>query len=247
MTARRSLRCDVRAAAKLPARPFTPATPGALSVCRVKVRHIAGAALASGGGVAIGIAITGLSRLGNCGYPGVPVCPPNTGTYFYLMGGGLLLTVIGAVMTLGAGVMFALLAAGVTGAAERDWAAAGGCVILLLVVGAIGFPLVKQVRSTRLGASQAEAAAREFKASASRAAGLVVALADAGWTIGNDPVARITISYTPADGTAATTETTMQVPRLAVPRPGDPVTVWYDPASGKAIAELTSPEPQNLP
>ncbi len=42
-------------------------------------------------------------------------------------------------------------------------------------------------------------------------------------------------------------ETIEVVPRLEIPRRGDPATVWYDPSTGKAIAKLGSPQSHGAP
>jgi hypothetical protein len=73
------------------------------------------------------------------------------------------------------------------------------------------------------------------------AAGVVIGLRDTGVTVDNDPRAEITISYTRLDGTPVQATVTQVVPRLEVPRPGDPVTVWYDPSSPKVVARFGSP------
>jgi hypothetical protein len=69
----------------------------------------------------------------------------------------------------------------------------------------------------------------------------VTALRDTGTTINDNPRAAITITYTRADGTAAQVETTEVVPRLEIPRRGDPATLWYDPFTGDALVKLGSP------
>lgn len=45
----------------------------------------------------------------------------------------------------------------------------------------------------------------------------------------------------------AQVETIEVVPRLEIPRCGDPATVWYDPSTGKAIAKLGSPQSHGAP
>jgi Protein of unknown function (DUF3592) len=93
---------------------------------------------------------------------------------------------------------------------------------------------------------QQEAEDSQFTQSAPMATGVVTALRDTGETVGNDPRAEITISYTRLDGTPAQATVTQVVPRLEVPRPGDPAIVWYDPSSPKVVAKfwpLMSPKP----
>ena len=45
----------------------------------------------------------------------------------------------------------------------------------------------------------------------------------------------------------AQVETIEVVPRLEIPRRGDPATVWYDPSTGKAIAKLGRPQSHGAP
>jgi hypothetical protein len=54
----------------------------------------------------------------------------------------------------------------------------------------------------------------------------------------DNPQAAITVTYLRADGMTAQVVTTEVVPRLEVPQRGDPATVWYDPSTGEAIANL---------
>ena len=82
----------------------------------------------------------------------------------------------------------------------------------------------------------------EAKVKASTTAATVTALRDTGTTVDDNPQAAITVRYTRRDGTTAEVETVHVVPRLEIPRRGDPATVWYDWLTGKAIAELGSPE-----
>jgi hypothetical protein len=88
---------------------------------------------------------------------------------------------------------------------------------------------------------QQEAEDSRFTLSAPMATGVVTGLRDTGETAGDDPRAEITISYTRLDGTLAQATVTQVVPRLEVPRPGDPATVWYDPSSPKVVAKFGSP------
>jgi hypothetical protein len=88
---------------------------------------------------------------------------------------------------------------------------------------------------------QQEAEDSQFMQSAPMATGVVTGLRDTGQTVGNDPRAEITIGYTRPDGTPAQATVTQVVPRLEVPRPGDPAIVWYDPSSPKAVARFGSP------
>lgn len=71
--------------------------------------------------------------------------------------------------------------------------------------------------------------------------GTVTAVADTGITVNKNPRVRLTIGYTRADGTDAELTMSRTVPRLSIPVRGAMATVWYDQASGTAIAELGPP------
>jgi type II secretory pathway pseudopilin PulG len=210
----------------------------------VKTRRIVGAVLAAGGGAAIGHAIEGMGRVGNCGYPGMPVCPSSVGNDMYLMAAGVVILAVGSVLTWGVGILFGLLGAGVTGIAHGSVTLAAACLAplgLILLVGAVTWRRAQaRIRARADAAQRADAAERLFTESATMTVGKVTALADTGTTINDNPVATITVSYTRDDGRPATVQTTQMLPRLAIPRPGDRATVWYDPVSGKAAAEVTS-------
>jgi Protein of unknown function (DUF3592) len=81
----------------------------------------------------------------------------------------------------------------------------------------------------------------QFIQSAPMATGVITGLRDTGETVGNDPRAEITISYTRLDGTPAEVTVSQVVPRLEVPQPGDPATVWYDPSGPKVVANFGDP------
>ena len=89
--------------------------------------------------------------------------------------------------------------------------------------------------------AQQETEDSQFTRSAPMATGVVTGLRDTGETVGNDPRAEITISYTRPDGTSTQVTVTQVVPRLEVPRPGDPAIVWYDPSSPKVVAKFGAP------
>jgi hypothetical protein len=75
----------------------------------------------------------------------------------------------------------------------------------------------------------------------------VTALRDTGTTVDDNPQAAITVRYTRRDGTTSEVETVQVVPRLEVPRRGDPATVWYDTSTDKAIVELGGSESRSAP
>jgi hypothetical protein len=117
----------------------------------------------------------------------------------------------------------------------------------LVIAGFMGFAvgLVMIVVTTLAIASrkrkQQEAEDIQFMQSAPMVTGVVTALRDTGQTIDDDPRAEITISYTRLGGTPEQATVTQIVPRLAVPRPGDPAAVWYDPSGPRVVAKFGSP------
>jgi hypothetical protein len=118
---------------------------------------------------------------------------------------------------------------------------------VLVIAGFLAFAigLVMIVTGTVVIASrtkkQQEAEDSQFTQWAPMATGVVTGLRDTGETVNSDPRAEITVSYTRLDGTAVQVTVTQVVPRLEVPRPGDPVTVWYDPSSPKVVVKSGSP------
>jgi uncharacterized membrane protein len=223
----------------------------------VKPLRIAGLILAGGGGVALVSAITSMSRIGSCGNGYDAPCPPGTASQFLLMTVAILAIAIGSVMTIGLGLLFAMVTAGVAAIAYAvsvpasmrtgEYVTAGVCFGLLALLAAIGQSAVRRGAAARKSAREQIAADREFRERATMVAGTVTALRDTGVTINDNPQAAIMISYTRADGIPAQAETVQVLPRLQIPRPGDPATVWYDPATGKALAELGSPDSHRAP
>lgn len=217
----------------------------------VKPLRIVGGTLAGGGGVALVVAVTAMMRVGSCGNGYDAPCPPGTGEQFLLMTVAVLAIAIGSIMTFGVGLLVAMPAAGVTALGYAltvpanlrtgEYVMVGVCFGLPALLYAFGRAGVRRGAARREAIEERIAADRLFRERATMVAGTVTALRDTGVTINDDPEAGIMISYTRADGTPAQVETVQVVPRLEVPRPGDPATVWYDPASGKALASLGRP------
>lgn len=236
---------------------FTAVTPVLVIVAHVKPLRIVGGTLAGGGGVALVAAVTAMSRVGSCGNGYDAACPPGTGNQFLLMTGAVLAIAIGSVMTFGVGLLVAMLTAGVTALIYAltvpanlrtgEYVMVGVCFGLPALLFAIGRAAVRRGAATRKAVEERIVADRLFREQATVVTGTVTALRDTGVTINDDPEAGIMIGYTRADGTPAQVETIQVVPRLEIPRPGDPATVWYDPVSGKALANLGSPDSQSAP
>ena len=133
----------------------------------------------------------------------------------------------------------------------------GEFTIAAVCFGLLGLGFAIGRGAVRAGAAQRKAIEAQiaeegrFMQRATMVAGTVTALTDTGVTINDNPEAAVTVTYARGDGTTAQLETVQVVPRLEIPRRGDPATVWYDPSTGRAIAKLGSPQshgaPSNLP
>lgn len=69
-----------------------------------------------------------------------------------------------------------------------------------------------------------------------RAPGRVVSVEDTGVTVNDDPRVEVTVEVQPEGEPSFTASKTAVVSRVAIPRPGDPVAVWYDPADRSRVA-----------
>jgi hypothetical protein len=226
-------------------------------VARVKALRIVGGILAAGGAVALVAAMTAMERIGNCGDGYDPPCPPGIENDFLLMAGAVIAIAIGSIMTWGVGLAVAILAAGVTALVYSqtvptslqtgEFITAGVCFGLLALGIAIGSAAVRGAAAKRKAIEEQIAEEARFKERATMVTATVTVLRDTGTTINDNPEAAITVRYTRRDGTTAEAETIQVVPRLEIPRPGDPATVWYDSFTGKAIAKLGNPESHSAP
>lgn len=216
-----------------------------------------GGILAGGGGIALVAAMTAMERIGSCGNGYDAPCPSDIGNDFLLMGGAVMAVAIGSVITWGVGLVVAMVAAGLAALVYSqtvpaqlqtgELITAGVCFGLLALVIAVGSTAVRGAAAKRKAIEERFAEEGRFTESAIMVAGTATALRDTGATINANPEAGITVGYARADGTPAQVETIQVVPRLEIPRPGDPATVWYDAVSGKAIAKLGSPESHSAP
>jgi hypothetical protein len=220
----------------------------------VKPLRITGAILSGGGGVGLVVAITAMDRISSCGNGYDAPCPPGIANDFFLMGGAIVAIAVGAVMTLGMGLLVGVLTAAVTAIvysltvapSQRtgEYITAG----VSLGVGALAYAITRSVLK-QVGRLEREQTTedRQFRERATMVPGTVIDLRDTGVTINNNPQAAITVSYARDDGTPAQLEMVQVLPRLEIPRRGDPATVWYDPVSDKAQASLGSPEAHTTP
>ena len=223
----------------------------------MKPARILGGILAAGGGVALVTAMTAMERIGDCGNGYDPPCPPGIENDVFLMAGAVISIAVGSIMTWGVGLAVAVVAAGVaalvysqtvpTNLRTGEFVTAAVCFGLLAVGIAMGWTAVRGAAAKRRAIEEQIAKQTRFKQRATMVAATVTALRDTGTTVDDNPQAAITVRYTRRDGTTAEVETVHVVPRLEIPRRGDPATVWYDWLTGKAIAELGSPESRSAP
>lgn len=141
------------------------------------------------------------------------------------MGGAVAAIAIGSILTWGVGLVVAIVTAGITALVHSqtvpthlrsgEFVTAGVCFGLLAVGIAIGPAAVRSGAAKRKAIEEQIAEESRFNQRAT-----------------------ITVTYLRADGTTAQVVTTEVVPRLEVPQRGDPATIWYDPSTGEAIANL---------
>jgi hypothetical protein len=223
----------------------------------VKPLRIVGGVLAGAGGVGLVAAMTAMDRIGDCGNGYDLPCPPGIANDFYLMAAAVVAIAVGSVMTWGVGLAIAILTAGIaaliysqilpTNLRTGEFITAGVCFGLLGLGFAMGWSAVRAGAAKRRAIEEQIAEEGRFMQRATMVAGTVTALSDTGVTINDNPQAAVTISYPRGDGTTAQVETIQVVPRLEIPRPGDPATVWYEVSTGRAIAKLGSPQSRSAP
>lgn len=198
-------------------------------------------------GILVVNAILSFVHIRTCGAEvGAPPCPDSVNLAAGEMVGGLLLVVVGAIMTVGVGVLVFLVCGGIY-AFVRALAGSSGLIsvegfvaaafvallVLLVIIGSI---------VGRAGGAQRDTTA-QFKDRAVRTDGVIAAVTDTGWSSNNNPRVELTIEYRRADNTTAQVRQKLWVSRLNIPRPGDPIAVWYDPDGQDAIAEFDASTP----
>jgi hypothetical protein len=223
----------------------------------VKPLRILGGLLAGAGGVGLVAAMTAMDRIGDCGNGYDLPCPPEIANDFYLMGGSVVAIAIGSIMTWGVGLAIAIVTAGSAALVYSQTVPAnlrtGEFITAAVCFGLLGLGLAIGRNAVRAGATKRRAIEEQiaeegrFMQRATMVAGTVTALSDTGVTINDNPEAAVTVTYARTDGTTAQVETVQVVPRLEIPRRGDPATVWYEPSTGRAIAKLDSPQSRSAP
>jgi hypothetical protein len=212
----------------------------------VKARYVLGGLLCVVGAILVVTAILALVQTGTCGGDGAPPCPPTINVAVGELIGGILLVVIGSIMTVAVGLLIFLLVGAVyaivrvfvdsSSATGSDLIVAAVFLAIPLLLAVIGF-IIEGRRRRR------EAAMARFKEIAQRADGVIAAVNDTGVTINENPQVRLIVNYQRPDHIAAQAEKKLVVPRLSIPRPGQPVIVWYDPSGSEAIVEFDPAAP----
>jgi hypothetical protein len=138
-------------------------------------------------------------------------------------------------MTMG-GTFFGLgvgsLIAAANGAGLGAWLMGGICVVVGPFVGLILAEVAGVTRTARaaLTAMDTVPAADDQPHLSALGQAVILALADTGGTVNDNPMVRLSVRISPADGSPTfTSDFGSLVSRLAIPRPGDQCPVRYDP------------------
>lgn len=173
-----------------------------------------------------------LFLIGSCSTPAGPgevPCPPGSEQYFFAvfggMFGGIFSIFLGgswiSFMALFTGIGVAGVLAGLRPEGEKWFVFFGLCFLLTPVIGVLSLPFVglKRLRKQRLLSNGIPAV------------GTVLAIADTGVMINNNPRVRLRFRIEPQNGVMPPYEATKTatVSRVAIPRVGDRYPVWIDP------------------
>ncbi|MGW2542857.1 SHOCT domain-containing protein [Kitasatospora sp. NPDC001574] len=148
------------------------------------------------------------------------------------------------------GVLLGCVALGLVGASFADntfhpWLLAPVAPLALATIGLDRFG-ARRWRTTRTEQLRTAEQERRLAGSGVTVTGTVVGVAGDGSTHDGDPVLRLTVEFTTADGTVRTTTVTGAFPAPGGPRRGSPAEVRYDPADPSvARATVTDPGPDD--
>jgi len=202
-----------------------------------------GGAMRTGQIVAYVIGLVGVAAIGTATYAlaGDAPCPPICVSPGWLIGFGAPAVLVTGIITVSpmifmamAAVGIALLAAAAHNAHQSVMAyCLGGFLLLLgLALSAVGF----YARSADLTDGRAA-----LLATGSPGLATVLSLTDTGGSVNDNPQVIMRVRIEPSDGSPAFESTrTVVVSRLAIPRPGQRVAVYYDPAAPDRFAVDTS-------
>src|SRR5262249_52025385 len=156
----------------------------------------------------------------------------------------IVMLIVGAVLTLGAGIFVAGLVGGIT-SLVRALTSSGHLVTpeFIMAGSFLAFPVLALASVVVIGLSTGgkQSKTDEFKAHSRKTTGVITKVTDTGVTINDNPRVRLAVRYRLDSGAVAQTEQKMVVSRLSIPRPGDRVTVWYDPVKKETMVELEQP------
>jgi hypothetical protein len=105
-----------------------------------------------------------------------------------------------------------------------------GAKVVTAIMAAIFIPLGLAVLPFARGSSRKQQLAADLVATGRRCPGEVVSVEDTNVTINDNPRVKITVKAEPPGEEAFYVNKTATVSRVAIPRPGDRCTVFYDPA-----------------
>lgn len=181
-----------------------------------------------------------LVQTGDCGGGGggggEQACPAGTATHVWVLVLAMLVLVVGAILTLGVGVLLSAVLGGVEVLADGSGTSAH-----ILGPALIGVPILLAVLGVlaTIGSNKRRAELAQFKARATQVPGTIVSITDTGVLINDDPRVEIAVQYPDGSGGTARIERKMVVSRVSLPRVGDPANVWYDPSGAqKPVFEL---------
>lgn len=213
-----------------------------------RVRTVIGMALIAAGVLLASWGLYEVIRIGTCASGGPYVsareCPPGTALKIVSITGGIVLTLIGAVVVPGVaiagvawGLGFTMMGAGFFVAAfgpaappEADsslqWVGGlvGGMFLLM------GVPGLFAILGAGRGGRQARA--QHLLQHGRRCPGTVLSVQDTGVTINGNPRVKMRVRAESAGESPFEFEKTATVSRVQIPRAGDRCAVFYDPAGG---------------
>lgn len=207
----------------------------------MKVRYVVGGVLSVVAAEVMTWSIIDMVRGGDCGDVGQPSCAHPVLDPVGLFA-GIALLIVASILTVAVGIPIALLVGGVTALIAAFTGPDTGGVLLVagIALGLLVVMVVAGLLANRASTAR-EADLATFQESAERVTGVIAAVADTGMTTNDDPHVRLTVRYHRTDGTPAETTTKQLVSRLAVPRAGEPATIWYDATGARTHVELPGP------
>ncbi|HEY3607974.1 MAG TPA: SHOCT domain-containing protein [Pseudonocardiaceae bacterium] len=214
----------------------------------MKALHYVGGALCVAASILISNAVLTFSAMPDCGPDvGAPACPGSVNLAAGEMVAGCLILVVGAIMTIGIGLLVALVSAGIYSLVRAILGPGGlfssagivgaGFLALSVLIVIIGLPYGRILAARRVG----------MASSKRRAEGVITDVWNTGETYNDDVEVRLTIEYRRADNTTGHAVHNEVASPRNMPRRGDRVTVLYDPAGDEGMIELIGLAPAPNP